>query len=82
MIGPKKLSAIRQELKSALDATGDDPIGWLEERMSAPVRRAPAAEHGNEVLHSLRRFLKRNAVATTSEAPHPSHILPKGDQYE
>ena len=33
MIGPKKLSTIREELQLALTATGGDPIRWLEERI-------------------------------------------------
>ena len=57
MIGPKKLETIRQELRQALAATGDDPIRWLEERMSAPGRQGRAAE-SNEVLRSLRRLLE------------------------
>ena len=73
MIGPKKLSTIRQQLKSALAATGDDPLRWLEERMTTPVCQATAVEQGNEVLHSLHRFLNRPAVATTSQAPNPNH---------
>jgi len=56
VIGPKKLSAIRQELNRALTATGDDPIRWLEERMTAPIRRDSPAS--SEVLGSLRRFLE------------------------
>lgn len=58
MIGPKKLSTIRQELQRALTATGDDPIRWLEERMATPERQGPAASKGSDVLHSLRRVLE------------------------
>jgi hypothetical protein len=57
MIGPKKLSAIRQELQRALIATGDDPIRWLEERMSAPEHQGAAAGKC-EILNSLRRVLE------------------------
>jgi hypothetical protein len=57
MIGPKRLSAIREELRRALDATGDDPIRWLEQRMTAPEGQGDAGG-GNEVLVSLRRFLE------------------------
>ena len=62
MIGPKKLSAIRQELQRALDAAGDDPIRWLEQRMAAPEHQG-AASGRSEVLHSLRRFLEANDPA-------------------
>jgi hypothetical protein len=56
VIGPKKLETIRQELRQAFAATGDDPIRWLEEQMSAP--RRPGAAESSEVLQSLRRFLE------------------------
>jgi hypothetical protein len=56
MMGPKKLSTIRKELRRALSASGDDPIRWLEERMRAPVAETPAGA-GTEVLQSLRRIL-------------------------
>lgn len=59
MIGPKKLSTIRQELQRALTATGDDPIRWLEERMTVPERQGSVAAGESEVLNSLRRFLDR-----------------------
>jgi hypothetical protein len=58
VIGPKKLSAIRQELHRALAATGDDPIRWLEERMAVPERQGSATSGESEVLHSLRRILE------------------------
>ena len=58
MIGPKKLSIIRQELQCALAATGDDPIQWLEERMNVPERPSSGDAGENEVLNSLRRFLE------------------------
>ena len=52
MIGPKKLGTIRQELQRALAATGDDPIRWLEERMTT------GASGDSAVLQSLRRILE------------------------
>jgi hypothetical protein len=58
MIGPKKLGTIRQELQRALNATGDDPIRWLEERMTAPEQQQATTSGESEVLHSLRRFLE------------------------
>ncbi len=57
MIGPKKLSAIREELHTALAATSDDPLAWLEQRMAAPSGQGLAASGESEILHSLRRFL-------------------------
>jgi hypothetical protein len=56
MIGSKKLSTIRDELRAALDATGDDPVAWLEKRMTAAERQGPG--QGSAVLNSLRRFLE------------------------
>ncbi len=56
MISSQKLSRIRKELRRALEATGDDPIRWLEERMSAAERKGARAE-GDEILQSLQRVL-------------------------
>jgi hypothetical protein len=56
MMGPKKLRTIRQELDQALASTGQDPIRWLEKRMTA----AEQATRPSEVLHSLRRLLDGN----------------------
>lgn len=58
MIGPKKLSTIRQELQRTLRATGENPIRWLEGRMAVPRRQGSAVSGESEVLHSLRRFLE------------------------
>lgn len=58
MIGPKKLSAIRQDLHRALAATGDDPICWLEKRMAVPESQGVATAGESEVLRSLRRLLE------------------------
>jgi hypothetical protein len=58
MIGPKKLRTIRAELRRKLAAGGEDPILWLEERMTASERTDSTAPGGSEVLHSLRRFLE------------------------
>lgn len=58
MIGPKKLGSIRQEVKRALAATGDDPIRWLEQRMIAPGHQGAPARGASEVLQSLRRVLE------------------------
>lgn len=64
MIGTKTLGEIRQQLKAALDATGDDPIQWLEEQMASPQSISTDKEPGNEVLQSLRRFLKAKPKTT------------------
>jgi hypothetical protein len=53
MMGNKKLRTIRQELKVAIKATGQDPIDWLEKRTA----RAKQQGDGTEVLESLQRVL-------------------------
>ena len=58
MIGPKKLSTIRQELHDALAATGENPIDWLERRMSEPKRQSATDSGESEVLRSLRRIIE------------------------
>jgi hypothetical protein len=58
MIGSKKLSTIRQELQHALNATGEDPIRWLEARAADPQRQGSPSAPESEVLRSLRRFLE------------------------
>ena len=57
MIGSKKLSTIQKELQSALAAAEDDPIGWLEERVTVGGGQGSEAPAKNEVLNCLRRFL-------------------------
>lgn len=61
MIGRKKLSTIRRELQCALAGEGDDPIRWLEQRMTAG-RRGPPARGEIEVLQSLSRFLRTPGI--------------------
>ena len=61
MIGPKKLSTIREDLRRALAATGDDPIRWLEEHVAASERNRQDPSAESEVLLSLRRILSRTA---------------------
>ncbi len=56
MMGQKKLSEIRKELQEALSSDGaDDPIRWLEERITASERERPEK---SEVLRSLKRILE------------------------
>jgi hypothetical protein len=58
MIGPKKLSEIRQDLRRALAATQDDPIAWLEERVTAAEHQGGSQAAKTEVLSSIRRILE------------------------
>jgi hypothetical protein len=59
MIGPKKLSTIREEIRRALADEGEgDPIAWLEQRMTAAARSGVAGSKRDEILQSLRRILE------------------------
>jgi hypothetical protein len=58
VIGPKKLSTVREELHCALAAAGDDPIRWLEQRITSFELQGSADSRGNEVVDSLRRFIE------------------------
>ncbi len=58
VFGPKKLSTIRQELQRAWAAPGENPIRWLEARMTGPERQGSAASEESEVLRSSRCFLE------------------------
>jgi hypothetical protein len=54
MIGPKKLSTIREEIKTTLASTGEDPIQWLERNIASAKRKG----EGTEILEGLQRFLE------------------------
>ena len=58
MIGQKKLSTIREDLKRAFATVSDDPIDWLEQRMAAGNRATLVSPGESEVLLSLRRLLE------------------------
>jgi hypothetical protein len=68
MIGPKKLSEIRQELHDALAAEVGDPIAWLEAQMTAPIQSHPKATV-NEELVSLIRYLERTVKKPRRKHP-------------
>jgi hypothetical protein len=55
MMGPKKLSEIKGEIRRALAATGEDPIEWVEKRIAARKGPPPGSI---DVLESLRQFLE------------------------
>ena len=54
MIGAKKLSTIRKEIRKALASTGDDPIRRLESQIAAAKRKGD----GTDVMEGLKRFLE------------------------
>lgn len=74
MIGPKKLSTIRDELRHALGGPDKDPIRDLDRRMSAADVREGVQRGDDEVIQALTRFLqtptaprrKRKAVARSA----------------
>ena len=54
MIGPKKLSTIRKEIKAALASGGDDPIHRLDRQIALAKRRGASTE----VVEGLKKFLR------------------------
>jgi hypothetical protein len=58
MMGPKTVSTIRSELKSALANTGKDPVQWLEDRIQQLERGRAPARGEIEVLQALCRVLE------------------------
>jgi hypothetical protein len=57
MIGRKKLSAIRDDLRQALAAEGD-PVQWLERLTASREGDATRPSGENEITESLQRLLK------------------------
>jgi hypothetical protein len=57
VIGPERLSEIREELRRALSGTAD-PIRELEERLAASHPKKPSQVGEGEVMQSLRRVLE------------------------
>jgi hypothetical protein len=67
MMGPKKLSTIRDEMRQALAAEGD-PLQWLE-RLTAFGKGNDSPAFGeDEVTQSLRRLLKAGRKQRRSRA--------------
>ena len=55
MMGPKKLSEIREELRQALATTGNDPIQWLDDRIRELESAGKPPNDATDVLHSPSR---------------------------
>jgi len=68
MMGPKKLSTIRKELRQSLRKNGKDPIQWLDERMRALERAGASTAEAVDVLHALRRVLRSPTKTTRGTA--------------
>ena len=58
MMGPKTLATIKTELRDALARTGQDPIDWLEERISLLEKASKPEKNEIELLAGLLRLLK------------------------
>ena len=54
MIGTKKLSTIREEIRKSFASGDTDPIQWLEDQIAAAKREGNATE----VLRGLKKFLE------------------------
>lgn len=57
MMGPKKLSTIREEVRQTLAAEGD-PLKWLERITASREGNKALASGEDDVTQSLRRLLK------------------------
>jgi hypothetical protein len=53
MMGNRKLSTIRNDLRKAMASEGSDPIVWLEQQIAKAKREG----RDDEVLESLKRVL-------------------------
>jgi uncharacterized protein YoaH (UPF0181 family) len=71
MMGPKKLSTVRKELRQSLGKKGKDPIQWLDERIRALERAGNSTGEATEVLQALRRVLQ-SPTKTRHRTPTPS----------
>jgi hypothetical protein len=54
MIGTKKLSTIREELRQSFSSGGADPIAWLGKQIAATKRKGGRTE----ILEGLKQFLE------------------------
>jgi len=77
LIGPKKLSTIRDELRRALGAPSKDPIRELERRMSAGDVKEGARSIDDEVIQSLTRFLRTPAAPNRKAASRKAGAVPR-----
>jgi hypothetical protein len=57
MIGPKKLSEIRAELRAGFDMTDKELLAWFNREIQALERQKPPGRTGRETMRSLRDAL-------------------------
>jgi hypothetical protein len=58
MMGPKKLSEIRAELKQALAKESDNPIQWLEKQIQELQQKNKVKPVSTRVLEALLHLLE------------------------
>jgi hypothetical protein len=84
MIGPKKLSEIRAELRAGFDMTDKELLAWFNREIQALERQEPTGRTGRETMRSLRDALlapakKRNALSGKRKGKKKgSRIILKG----
>jgi hypothetical protein len=66
MMGPKKLSTIREELRQRLSRDGKDPIEWLQEC----IAKKPKPKDSG-ILESLLELLKDEPTKPQTKAKKP-----------
>lgn len=71
MIGSKKLSAIREELRAALVAEGVNPIASLDRRIRNAKKNPSSAQREFRSLTLLRNTLARLVEETEHQPPSP-----------
>lgn len=71
MMGRKKLSTIREELRQHLSRDGKDPIEWLQESLAARPR-----PEDSRVLEALLELLKEAPKKTKSDMSKPKKRRP------
>ena len=64
MMGPKTLSEIKSDLKSAIAKTGKNPILWLEQRIAKLKKQRKPNPEQVQLLESLLRVLDEPVPST------------------
>ncbi len=80
MMGPKKLSEVKTEIRTAFANEGMDVESWLDEQM-AKLKNGPKKQADSDVVEALNLILAglRRSVATkTTRRPRPAAAGKKG----
>jgi hypothetical protein len=70
MMGPEKLSTIREELRKHFGKDGEDPIEWLNKHMAE-------VPEDTEVVESLKRFIEGVRKPRRKTSPKKSRSVKK-----